>query len=428
VKITKRSVEALRPRSIISDEEIKGFVARRAGKGAVTYGFRYRPKDGPAKQRWLTLGRHGNITVEQARTLAKKRAGEVADARDPVAEDKAKQAEKERANVANTNTVNAVLDVFIARHVNQLRSGFEIVRAFKVYVRPRIGKTSIYDLKRRDIVEMLDSIEDENGPVMADRVLAHVRKAFNWQAARDDHFSPPIVRGMARTKPSERARTRALSDDEIVSLWTALHSEEVPLPFRRVVRVLLLTAQRRNEVGLMRSEEITDEIWTIPAERYKTGIPNIVPLTKEAQSWIGDPAKGFLFSSNGGNRAFNGYSKAKSQLDKVIAQQRRKANLKAIPAWTLHDLRRTARSLMSRAGVASEVAEQVLGHKLPGVRGVYDRHTYAAEKRGALEKLAALVGKILGACASGQGHRWPAVKVHLAIKGAIAKATGATTK
>src|SRR5664279_4404771 len=186
---------------------------------------------------------------EQARTLAKKRAGEVADARDPVAEDKAKQVEKQKAKLAVSNTVNAVLDVFVARHVSQLRSGYQIVRAFDVYVRPRIGKIGIYDLKRRDIVEMLDAIEDGNGPVMADRVLAHVRKAFNWQAARDDQFSPPIVRGMARTKPAERARTRALSDDEIVSLWDALESDEVPLPFRRAVRVFQLTAQRRNEVG-----------------------------------------------------------------------------------------------------------------------------------------------------------------------------------
>jgi integrase len=395
MKITKRSVEALKPKSIISDEEIKGFVARRPGSGAVTYGFRYRPKDGPARQRWLTLGRHGNITVDQARTLAKKRAGEVADARDPVAEDKAKLFEKEKTKLAVKNTVNAVLDIFVARHVNQLRSGYQIVRTFNVYVRPRIGKIAIYDLKRRDIVEMLDAIEDKNGAVMADRVLAHVRKAFNWQAARDDQFSPPIVRGMARTKPAERARTRALSDDEIVSLWDALESEKVPLPFRRVVRVLLLTAQRRNEVGLMRAEEIEDEIWIIPAERYKTGIPNVVPLTKEAQRWIGTRDAGYLFSSNGGKKAFNGYSKAKSQLDGVIAWQRKKAKLKVMPPWTLHDLRRTGRSLMARAGVPSDVAEQVLGHKTPGVRGVYDRHSYAMEKRTALEKLATLIGQIL---------------------------------
>ena len=395
MKITKRSVDALKPKSIISDDEIKGFVARRSGSGPVTYGFRYRPKDGPAKQRWLTLGRHGNITADEARILAKKRAGEVADARDPVAEDRAKQLEKEKAKLAVKNTVNAILDIFVARHVKQLRSGYQVERAFDVYVRPKIGKKAIYDLKRRDIVEMLDTIEDENGPVMADRVLAHVRKAFNWQAARDDQFSPPIVRGMARTKPAERARTRALSDDEICSLWEALESDEVPLPFRNVVRILLLTAQRRNEVGLMRTDEIDGDTWIVPAERYKTGTPNVVPLTKEARRWIGDRKIGFLFSSNGGKRAFNGYSKAKGQLDRVIAQQRKKGKLKTMPPWTLHDLRRTARSLMARAGVPSDVAEQVLGHKIPGVRGVYDRHSYAAEKRDALEKLAALIGRIL---------------------------------
>src|SRR4051794_8076965 len=85
VKITKRAVDALKPGKLISDEEIKGFVVRRPGSGAITYGFRYRPKEGPPKQRWLTLGRHGNITADQARILAKKRAGEVADGRDPVA-------------------------------------------------------------------------------------------------------------------------------------------------------------------------------------------------------------------------------------------------------------------------------------------------------------------------------------------------------
>jgi len=395
MRITKRTVDALRPKSIISDDEIKGFVARRPGSGAITYGFRYRPKDGPAKQRWLTLGRHGNITADEARILAKKRAGEVADARDPVAEGKTKQLEKQKVKLAAKNTVNAILDLFVARHVNQLRSGYQIVRALNVYVRPRIGKTAIYDLKRRDIVEMLDAIEDQNGPVMADRVLAHIRKAFNWHAARDDQFSPPIVRGMARTKPAERARTRALADDEIGSLWVALGSDEVPLPFRNIVRVLLFTAQRRTEVGLMRAEEIDGHTWTIPAERYKTGIPNTVPLTNEARCWIGDREAGFLFSSNGGKRAFNGYSKAKGQLDRVIAQQRKKAKLKAMPPWTLHDLRRTARSLMARAGVPSDVAEQVLGHKIPGVRGVYDRHTYAVEKRDGLEKLAALISRIL---------------------------------
>ena len=79
----------------------------------------------------------------------------------------------------------------------------------------------------------------------------------------------------------------------------------------------------------------------------------------------------------------------------MIAEQRRGDKLKPMPEWRLHDLRRTARSLMSRAGVPTDIAEMVLGHKLTGVRGVYDRHSYAAEKREALEKLAGLVAMIL---------------------------------
>jgi integrase len=159
--------------------------------------------------------------------------------------------------------------------------------------------------------------------------------------------------------------------------------------------VLLLTAQRKNEIGLMRAEEIDGDTLVIPAERYKTGVPNAVPLTKEARRWIGDRKAGFMFSATGGKKPFNGYSKAKIKLDAVIAKHRRAAKLKPMPEWHLHDLRRTARSLMSRAGVSSDIAEMVLGHKLSGVRGVYDRHSYAAEKRDALEKLAGLIALIL---------------------------------
>ena len=391
-KITKRKVDNLEAGDILADEEIKGFVARRLDSGAVTYGFRYRDKS-TGKQRWIGLGIHGSITADEARGLAKQRAGEVANSRDPVAEREGTRAAATRAKLAEINTVDAILDTFVSRHVRYLRSGDQVERAFDVYVRPRIGRKSIYAVTRRDIVEMLDAIEDQNGPVMADRVLAHVRKAFNWQATRDDQFTPPIVKGMARTKPSERARTRALADDEIRSLWSALDSQEVPEAFRSIVRVLLLTAQRRNEVANMHSDEIEGDTWIIPAERYKTGSPNVVPLTEAAQKWIA--GKGFIFSTTSGTLAFSGFSKAKAQLDRVIVEERKAAALKPMPNWTLHDLRRTARSLMARAGVSSDVAERVLGHVIPGVRGVYDRHSYAAEKREALERLAQLIGRIL---------------------------------
>ena len=391
-KITKRKVDTLKAGEILADEEIKGFVARRLDSGAVTYGFRYRDKS-TGKQRWIGLGIHGSITADEARGLAKQRAGEVANAREPVAEREGTRAAATRAKLADINTVDAILDTFVSRHVKNLRSSDQVERAFDVYVRPRIGSKSIYAVTRRDIVEMLDAIEDQNGPVMADRVLAHVRKAFNWQATRDDQFTPPIVKGMARTKPSERARTRALTDDEIRSLWSALDSQEAPEAFRNIVRVLLLTAQRRNEVANMYSDEIEGDTWIIPAERYKTGSPNVVPLTETTRKWM--TGKRFIFSTTGGKQAFSGFSKAKAQLDRVIARERKAAGLKPMPNWTLHDLRRTARSLMARAGVSSDVAERVLGHVIPGVRGIYDRHAYIAEKRDALEQLAFLIGQIL---------------------------------
>jgi integrase len=393
-KITKRRVDAMTVGGFLADSEIKGFVARRLRSGIVTYGYRYRDRR-TGRQRWIGLGLHGSITPDEARDLAKKRAGEVADNRDPTAE---LEIARDKAKLAGANTVNAVLDNFMTRYVrkNALRQGDDIERIFNRCVRPRLGKKSIYDVRRRDMVEMLDGIEDERGPVMADRVLAHIRKAFNWQAARDDQFVPPIVRGMARTKPAERARKRVLSDDEIRDLWKALDLAKVPAPYPVFVRALLLTAQRRNELAHMRWEEIEDQTWTIPAERYKTKIPNAVPMTTTVWALLGARQKqGFVFSTTRGKRPFTGFSKAKRALEETIAELRKSSERPAMPHWVLHDLRRTARSLMSRAGVPSDIAERVLGHVIPGVRGVYDRHSYEPEKRDALEQLAVQIDRII---------------------------------
>ncbi|XUJ34029.1 tyrosine-type recombinase/integrase [Bradyrhizobium japonicum] len=179
--------------------------------------------------------------------------------------------------------------------------------------------------------------------------------------------------------------------------------------------MLLLTAQRRDEIGLMQAEEIDGDVFVIPGDRYKTGEINAVPLTTAARQWIGDRKSGYMFSATEGKRPFSGYSKAKNQLDAVIAKQRKADELKPMAGWRLHDLRRTARSLMSRAGINSDIAELVLGHKLPGIRRVYDRYSYAAEKRDALEKLAGLISIILNPPADnvvqmGRGHERSAVR------------------
>src|SRR5437868_8711287 len=132
-KITKRAVDALEAGQILADTEIKGFVARRLDSGAATYGFRYRDKT-TGKQRWVGLGLHGTITADTARAEAKKRAGEVAASRDPAAEREESRATANLAKLAETNTVNAILDKFVARYVKNLRSGDQVERAFNVYV------------------------------------------------------------------------------------------------------------------------------------------------------------------------------------------------------------------------------------------------------------------------------------------------------
>jgi integrase len=312
---------------------------------------------------------------------------------------------EDRASCSDTATVASILDDFVVRYVrnrNQpLRSANEYESAFQRLVKPRIGELGIYAVRRSHVIKMLDEIEDANGPVMADRTLAYVRKAFNWYATRDDQFNVPVVRGMGRVKPKERARTRVLSDEEIRTICPMLEEAGT---YGSFVKMLLLTAQRHSEVARMSHGEIDAEgIWTIPAERYKTKRPNYVPLSRAALALIERQPKfndcQYVFPT----RAKTPYSrsgKSKAKLDKAVfavmkAQAKKGAKVELIPNWALHDLRRTAKTLMVRAGVRPDISERVLGHVIAGVEGTYDRHSYADEKRDALEKLAAMIERIL---------------------------------
>jgi integrase len=190
-----------------------------------------------------------------------------------------------------------------------------------------------------------------------------------------------------------------LDDREIRDLWTALDDlkNDAPICYPRFVRTLLYVAQRREEVSRMVWEEIEGDAWAIPKERSKNKLANVVPLTKEVRNLLGPKQNGgFVFSNEkDGRRAFSGFSKAKAALDRKIADLRKREGRAAIPHWVHHDLRRTGRSLMSRAGVLPDIAERVLGHVIPGVRGTFDCYEYFDEKRDALEKLAALIERIL---------------------------------
>lgn len=375
--------------------------------GAKSWAYRYRT-DG--KSRKLTLGTlleqgakpekeaEGELpalNVAEARQRASAAAVKVQRGTDPATERKRKEAKVKK-------TVSHILDQFIERYAKpNLRSADQYESTFDRLVKPDIGDYSIYEVRRSHIVNMLDDIDDESGPVMADRTLAYVRKAFNWYASRDDEFNSPIVKGMARTKTKDRAGKRVLADDEIRDLWAGLERVAEPSCYAPYVKSLLLTATRRNESSRLHSSEIDGDIWTIPGDRYKTKLDHVIPLTAAAKALIGEKPEGikanswFVFSTTGGGKPFSGFSKAKRDLEAAIAEIRKREGRDPMPSWRLHDLRRTARSLMSRAKVPTDHAERALGHVIGGVRETYDRYEYLEEKRAAFEALAGMVSVIL---------------------------------
>jgi integrase len=355
--------------------------------------------------RWDANQGGGTLTVRDAIVRADKIAKDLRNGRreDPRPERTRRLQDGDKPDGLD---VAGLLDRFIERYVEkeaQLRSGDQIKATFDRLVKPAIGKIGIYELRRSHVVDMLDEIADESGPVMADRTLAYVRKAFNWYATRDDDFSPPIVKGMSRTKPKERNGKRSLADDEISDVWAALENlADAPGCYPAFVKCLLLTATRRNESADMSVTELDGDLWTVPASRYKTKLDHVIPLSAAAAELIraqapAKPTKNahFVFSTTDGAKAFSGFSKAKTELDKAITAIRERAGRPPMENWTLHDLRRTARSLMSRAKVPTDHAERALGHVMGGVRETYDRYEYLDEKRAAFEALAALVSRIL---------------------------------
>jgi integrase len=338
-----------------------------------------------------TLGHFPALSVAKAKSAANKFNPHVAKA------------------AADAGTFRDVAEQWLKSHVDKsgLRSRGEIVRQLETYVysyRPWAGKP-FFDIRRREVNELLDEVEDRvkgpGGASMADGVLATLRAIMNWYATRDDNYTSPIVRGMRRDKrpAAERARKRILADDEIRAMWKAADHGG---PFGAIVKLLLLTAQRRDKVASMKRGDIEGDVWTIATEKREKGNAGALRLPPVAldiiaaqDEVVGNP---YLFPGNERKRQhpksdrskpphFNAWSKSKPKFDKALPAD--------MPRWTIHDLRRTARSLMSRAGVSSEHAERVLGHVIGGVEGVYDRHSYMDEKAGALEKLAQLIDRII---------------------------------
>jgi len=369
--VRKARAENGADRTIIWDTKTTGFGLQVTAAGHKSFVIQYR-----AKGRSRRMAIDGVLDLESARKRARALLGEVAHDRDPLQERRIESA-RER------ETFQAIADSYFAREGKKLRSAEHRRQALGRLVYPVIGARPIADIRRSEMVRLLDRIEDENGPVMADRTLAYVRRVMNWHASRSEEFRSPIVRGMARTSSKERARARILSDGELRALWKAA---EAAGPFGTFIKFLLLTAARRSEASKMTWDEINDGVWLLPATRNKVKQDLARPLSGAARKLVARlPKIGRYVFTFDGVKPITGFSNLRDRLDAACR----------VKDWTLHDLRRTARSLLSRAGIAADVAEMCLGHVLTGVRGTYDRHEYHAEKKQAFEALAAQIARIV---------------------------------
>jgi integrase len=377
--LSDKGVAALKPRAAryaTPDPELRGHYVRVQPSGTKSFvAVTVDPQSG--KQVWHTIGAADAFGIEEARTKARAVIKRVRAGLPPIE--------------AKGETFGLVAANWLRRHVeaNGLRSRKNIERLLDSHVLNEWRNRVFLDIRRSDVAALLDDVEDNHSPRQADAVLTVIRSIMNWFASRHDDYTPPIVRGMRRQSPHAQARARILNDDEIRAIWKAT---ETSGSFGGIVRMALLTAQRRAKVAAMRWEDVSIAgEWTIPIEPREKDNAGVLQLPDAALSIIrAQPhmaSNAHVFPGRRTDGPFRGFGEGKIALDAKLSAD--------MPGWTLHDLRRTARSLMSRAGVRPDIAERVLGHAIGGVHGTYDRHSYREEKADALKRLAALIKSIV---------------------------------
>jgi integrase len=383
LKLTKSAIDPLPSAGkevIWWDTDLKGFGLKVTPAGRKVFLVQYRPAGDRRNPRKYTIGEYSQVTPYQARVEAQRVLAERAAGRDPQAQ---KQAEKRR--IASEQVEDLVAE-FLVRHAAQNRTAGETARIFRREVLPFWGNRMLKEISKRDVVALLDRVRGRGAPVMANRVLAAIRKFFNWCISRGLLDASPC--GGVGTPTRETGRHRTLSDEELKAVLAA--AKEIGHPFGSIVQMLALTAQRRDEVGKLSWDQLDLEkaVWVMPPEHAKNGKPHLVHLSAPVLQLIQNtPKLGDVVFSTDGATTFQGFSKSKARLDR----------LSGVTGWTLHDLRRTVVSGMARLGIAPHVADKILNHQsgtISGVAAVYQRHEFLDERRQALDTWGAFVSTL----------------------------------
>jgi integrase len=378
MKLTAKAVAGLvlpdgKSDHIVFDERIPGFGLRLRKGGTATWIFQYAL--GRARQYRMVIGKASAVTAEKAREIAADHHATVKKGGNPAVQ-------KAENRAAAALSLKSIADRYLAHQKTELRprSYTEIERHLVAHAKPLHG-LPIGAIDRKIIAARLNDIANKSGAVTANRVRATFSAMFTWALKEGLAESNPVAFTNQRT---ERPRDRTLSDQEIKIIWSALGADQ----YSDIIRLLTLTAQRRNEIaGLQKSEiDFDKELILLPADRVKNGHPHQIPMSPPVSSILQarvSTAKDQECIFGVGEGGFKGWSKAKRELDARIT----KRNGKPLDNWTLHDLRRTAATRMGEIGVLPHVVESLLNHYSGyrrGVAKIYNLALYAPEKAQAL--------------------------------------------
>lgn len=376
-KLTVAGINKLHPpasgRLEICDAVIPQLELRLTAKGTKSFALRTRVN---GEQVRVTLGEFPAFSLAEARELA---ANALILAKRGINPNEVKRTERQEAERQRANTVAAVAHEFIERYAKKNQKTWrETQRKLEMYVLPIWGGRPIHEISRRDVVALLDDIEDARTPITANRIRKLVRQLFTWAVERDIVQTTPVVG--RNTIVREVPRARYLFEDELCAVWNAC--DDLDYPFGPLIRLLIVTGQRRGEVAGMCWSEIEDDTWTIPTERTKPGREHAVPFSSLALDILATVPRienqDLLFSTTGSSPV-SGFSRIKLRLDSISG----------VEDWRLHDLRASVATLMEvKLRIAPHIIGGVLNHSPASVRGitaVYTRADALDDRHDALE-------------------------------------------
>jgi integrase len=412
MKLTDKAVAALptpaKGNRLHYDDQFKGFAARVTAAGGRAFVLSYRFG---GRERRATIGGYPEWSTAAARAQALRWKRDVDLGVDPLAE-------REAEHPAGDG-------LFKARAANFLEHGRrkrglplrpatkrEYKRALMVYAAALHGRP-LAEIRRGEVATVIQRVAKERGEVTAMRTRAALSRLFSWAIANGHAELNPVAGTEGYATPK---RSRVLSDAELRAIWTATAE---PGDFNLIVRLCGWTGCRRAESGAMRDSErghvkahqFDDEVWTVPGSRTKNHRPLGLPLPRQARAaldaWPRAAGRDLLFGR--GPAGFQGWSQSKARLDarvtranaerrlgRPLAAGEEPAKEDALPAWDLHDLRRTVETRMAGLGVPKDHVNRILNHAAGPITEAYDLHTYLPEKAAALQLWADALERIVG--------------------------------